>query len=79
MTLISIVQCTKYEKPSMIELIVPVVQDMLPSKHEMREWWIANMAKPRVDRSAPIDPTTGEKLFKEIPEDLDRRYDEAVS
>ena len=37
------------------------------------------MAKPRVDRSAPIDPTTGEKLYKEIPEDLDRRYDEAVS
>lgn len=37
------------------------------------------MGKPRVDRSPAIDPTTGEQLFKEIPEDLDRRYDEAVS
>ena len=51
----------------------------MPSKQELKEWWHVNIAnKRRVDRSAPIDPTTGEKLYKVIPEDLERRYDEAI-
>ena len=65
--ILSIIECrnTKFEKPSVVDMInddvIPIIKDLLPSKQEMKEWWIENMAKkPRVDRSPPICPTTGE-------------------